>query len=180
MNIQYLWNWRSNTFTDWCKEVTHWKISWCWERLKAGGEGDNRGWNGWLASPTRWTWVWASSRSWLWSGRPGMLQSMESQTVWHYQATELNWTDRRLTHISTITFLFTMTLITLIHIIPFSLNKINIKTIHMNILCCVLELIITLVLSYFFKCLFEKFVNSYFQEKMPQILFLFKKSDNKT
>ena len=49
---------------------------WCRERLKAGGEGDNRGWDGWMASPTQWTWVWASSRSWWLTGKPGMLQSM--------------------------------------------------------------------------------------------------------
>ena len=60
----------------WCKELTHWKGSCCWERLKAGGEGYDRGWVGWIASPMQWTWVWASSRSWCWSGKPGMLQSM--------------------------------------------------------------------------------------------------------
>ena len=59
---------------DWCEELTHWKRPWCWERLKAGGEGDDRGWDGWMASPTRWTWVWASSGSWWWTGKPGVLQ----------------------------------------------------------------------------------------------------------
>ena len=54
----------------------HWKRLWCWERLKAGGEGDNRGWDGWMASLTGWTWVWASFRSWWWTGKPGVLQSM--------------------------------------------------------------------------------------------------------
>ena len=63
----------------------------CWERLKVGGEGDDRGWDGWMASPTRWTWVWASSGSWWWTGRPGLLQSTESQRVGHDWATELNW-----------------------------------------------------------------------------------------
>ena len=58
-------------------------------RLKAGGEGDNRGWNGWMASPTWWTWVWASSRSWWWTGKPGMLQSMELQRVRNDWVTEL-------------------------------------------------------------------------------------------
>ena len=62
-----------------------------WERLKMGGEGDNRGWDGWMASLTRWTWVWASSGSWWWTGRPGMLQSMGSYRVRHDWATELNW-----------------------------------------------------------------------------------------
>ena len=60
-------------------------------KLKAGGEGDNRGWDGWMASPTPWTWVWASSRSWWWIGKPGVLQSMGSQRVGHDWATELNW-----------------------------------------------------------------------------------------
>ena len=63
-----------------CKELTHCKRPWCWERLKAGGEGDDRGQDGWMASPTQGTWVWASSRSWWWTGRRGVLQSMESQS----------------------------------------------------------------------------------------------------
>ena len=63
-----------------------------WERLKVGGEGDNRGWDGWMESPTRWTWVWASSRGWWWTGRPGVLQSMRLQRVRHNWVTELNWT----------------------------------------------------------------------------------------
>ena len=62
------------------------------QRLKAGGEGENRGWHGWMASLTRWTWVWASSGSWWWTGKPGVLQSMESQRVGHDWAAELNWT----------------------------------------------------------------------------------------
>ena len=65
------------------RRTTHWKRPWCWERLKAGGEGDDRGWNGWMASQTSWTWVWASSGSWWWTGRPGVLQSMGSQRVGH-------------------------------------------------------------------------------------------------
>ena len=59
-----------------------------WERLKAGGEGDDRGWDGWMASPTQWTWVWVNSRSWWWAGSPGVLQSMSSQRVGHEWATE--------------------------------------------------------------------------------------------
>ena len=66
---------------------------WCWEGLGAGGEGDNRGWDGWMASLTRWTWVWVNSGSWWWTGRPGMLQFMGLQRVRHNWATELNWTD---------------------------------------------------------------------------------------
>ena len=53
-----------NTLATWFKELTHWNRPWCWERLKVGREGDNRGWDGWMASLTQWTWVWVSSRSW--------------------------------------------------------------------------------------------------------------------
>ena len=62
---------------------TDWKRPWCWERLKAGGEGDDRGWDGWMASPTRGTWFWVSSKSWWWTGKPDVLQSIESQRVGH-------------------------------------------------------------------------------------------------
>ena len=88
--------WNFNTSATWCEELAHWKRPWCWERLKAGGEGDDRGWAGWMASPTQWTWVWASSGSWWWTGRPGMLQSMRSQRVGQDWATELIWTDKYL------------------------------------------------------------------------------------
>ena len=64
----------------------------CWERLKVGGEGDNRGWDGWMASPTQWAWVWVNSGSWWWTGMPGMLQSVGVQRVSHDWVTELNWT----------------------------------------------------------------------------------------
>ena len=80
-------------FATWCEELTHWKRLWCWERLRAWGEGDNRGWDGWMASLTQWTWVWVSSGSWWWTGKPGVLQSMGSQRVRHAWATELNWTE---------------------------------------------------------------------------------------
>ena len=79
----------SNILATWC-ELTHLKRPWCWERLRAG-EGDDRGWDGWMTSPTQWIWVWANSRSWWWTGRPGVLQSMGSQRVGHDWATELNW-----------------------------------------------------------------------------------------
>ena len=65
-------SWNFNTLATWCKELTHWKRPWCWRRLKARGEGDNKGWDGWMASLTLWTWVWASSGSWWWTGKPGM------------------------------------------------------------------------------------------------------------
>ena len=67
------------------------ELNWCWERLTAAGEGDDRGWDGWKAWPTQWTWVWVNSRSWWWTGRPGVLQSMGSQRVRQDWATELNW-----------------------------------------------------------------------------------------
>ena len=81
-----------NTLATWCEELTHLKRSCCWERLKAGGEGDDRRWDGWMASPTQWTWVWVNSWSWWWIGRPGMLQPMGSQRVRQDWVTELNWT----------------------------------------------------------------------------------------
>ena len=85
------WSWSSSTLATWWEDPIHWKRPWCWERLKVGGEGDERGWDGWMASLTQWTWVWVNSRSWWWTGRPGMLQSMELQTVRHDWAIELNW-----------------------------------------------------------------------------------------
>ena len=87
----WCWSWNSNTLATWCKELTPWKRPWCWERLKAGGEVDDRGWDGWIASLTRWTWVWASFGSWWWTGRPGVLQFMGLQRVGHDWATELSW-----------------------------------------------------------------------------------------
>ena len=65
---------------------------WCWERLKVG-EGDDKGWDGWMASPTQCTWVWVNSGSWWWTGRPGVLQSMGLQRVGHDWGTELNSTE---------------------------------------------------------------------------------------
>ena len=64
----WYWSWNSNTLATLHKELTHWKRPWCWERLKAGGEGDDRGWDGWMASPTPWAWIWVNSRSWWWTG----------------------------------------------------------------------------------------------------------------
>ena len=89
----WCWKWSSNTLTTWCEGLTHLKRSWCWERLKVGVEGDDRGWDGLMASQTRWTWVWASSGSWWWTGKPDMLQSMVLQRVGHDWGTELNWTE---------------------------------------------------------------------------------------
>ena len=86
----WCWSWNSNTLVTWCEELTHLKRPWCWERLRAGGHRDNRGWDGWMASPTQWTWVLVDSGSWWRTGRPGMLRFMVSRRVGHYWATELN------------------------------------------------------------------------------------------
>ena len=89
---EWCWSWNSCTLAIWCEELTHLKRPWCWETLRIG-EGGNRRWDGWMASWTQWTWVWINSRSWWWTGRPGVLQSMGSQRVGHNWATELNWTE---------------------------------------------------------------------------------------
>ena len=81
----------SNTLATSCEELTYWKRPWCWERLRAGGGGDDRRWDGWMASSTRWTWVWVDSRSLWWTGKPGVLRFMGSQRVRHDWVTELNW-----------------------------------------------------------------------------------------
>ena len=77
----WCWSWNSNTLATWFKELTHLKRPWCWERLSAGGEWDDRGLDGCMASPTQWTWVWVDSGSWWRIGRPGMLQSTGSQRI---------------------------------------------------------------------------------------------------
>ena len=92
LNIHYKdWcrSWNSNTLATWWEELTHLRRPWCWERLTARGEGDNRGWDGWMASSTPWTWVWVNSWSWRWTWTPVMLQSMGSQRVGHDWVTEL-------------------------------------------------------------------------------------------
>ena len=88
----WCWSWNSKTLATWC-ELSHLKRPWCWERLKVGGKGDDRGWVGWIVSLTQWTWVWVNSGSWCWTGRPGVLQSMQLQRVGDDWATELNWTE---------------------------------------------------------------------------------------
>ena len=84
---EWCWGWNSNTLANWCEELIHLKRPWCWERLRAG-KGDDRGWDGWMASPTQWTWVWVNSRGWWWTGKPGMWGHKESDTTeW------LTWTE---------------------------------------------------------------------------------------
>ena len=84
-----------NTLATSWEELTHWKWPWCWEVLGAGGEGDDRGWDGWMASLTQRTWVWVGSRNWWWTGRPGVLRFMGLQRVGQDWATELNWFTKR-------------------------------------------------------------------------------------
>ena len=90
----WCWSWNSNTLATWCEELTHLKRPWYWERLRAGGEGDDRGWDGWMTSPTQRTWVWVDSGSWWWTGRPGCYYSWcrkeSDMTEW------LNWTEQNL------------------------------------------------------------------------------------
>ena len=86
--MEWCWSWSSSTLATWYKELTPWKRPWCWERLKVGREGDDRGWDGWVASPSWWRWVWVGSGNWWWTGKPGVLQSMGSQRVRHHW---LNW-----------------------------------------------------------------------------------------
>ena len=88
--------WSSSTLATWCEEPTHWRRPWGWERLRAGGELEHRRWDGWMASLTQRTWVWVDSRSWWWTGRPGMLcvvhevaKSWTRLSNW----TEVNWMD---------------------------------------------------------------------------------------
>ena len=88
------WSWNSKTlFTLW-EEMIQWKTPWCWERLKAGEEGDNKGWHGWMASPTWWTWVWVNSGSWWWTGRPGgaAVHGVTKSWAWLSDSTELTET----------------------------------------------------------------------------------------
>ena len=87
--------WSSNILATWWEELIHWKRPWCWESLKEGGEGDDRGWDGWMESLTQWMWIWASSGSWVgwWIGKPGLLQFIGLQSVRHDWTTEVNWTE---------------------------------------------------------------------------------------
>jgi len=73
----WCWSWSSSTLATWCEEPTHWKRPWCWERLRAGGEAGVRGWDGWMASPTQWTWVWANSRRHWRTGEPEYILDRE-------------------------------------------------------------------------------------------------------
>ena len=87
----WCWSWNSNTSVTSCEELTYWNRPWCLEGLEAGGEGNDRGWDGWMASLTWWAWVWVNSGSLWWTGRPSVLRFMGSQRVGHDWTTELNW-----------------------------------------------------------------------------------------
>ena len=78
----WCWSWNSSTLATCWEELTHLKRPWCFERLKSRGEGMT-GWDGWMASPTQWAWVWVNSGSWWWTGKPGVLWSMGFQGVGH-------------------------------------------------------------------------------------------------
>ena len=91
--LEFLWN--SSTLATSFEELIHRKRLWRWEGLGAGGKGDDRGWDGWMASLTRWMWVWVNSGSWWWTGRPGVMWFMGLQRVRHDWSTELNWTEMK-------------------------------------------------------------------------------------
>ena len=82
----WCWSWNSNILASWCEELIHWKRHWCWDRSKVGGEGNSRGWDGWMASPSQWTWVWVNSGSWQWTGKTGVLRFLGSNMT-----KQLNW-----------------------------------------------------------------------------------------
>ena len=80
------WSWSSNSLATWCQEPTHRKRPWCWQRLKTGGEGEDRGWDGWMASPTRWTWVWVNQ------GVGDGQGSLACCSPWDHKEFGHNWT----------------------------------------------------------------------------------------
>ena len=91
----WCWSWNSNTLGTSCEELTHWKRPWCWEGLGAGGEGNDRGWDGWMVSPTRWAWVWVNSGSWLKDREAwrAVIHGVAKNRIRLSDWTELNWTD---------------------------------------------------------------------------------------
>ena len=100
----WYWSWSSNTFTNWCEESTYLKRPWCWESLKAGGEGDNRGWDGCMALQIQWTWVWVNSGSCWWTRKPGMLHAVHG--IAQSQKQLSNWTELRTSFlVSLVTFI---------------------------------------------------------------------------
>ena len=118
----WCWSWSSSTKPPDGKSWL-WKRPWCWERLKAGGEGGNRGWNGWMASPNQWTWVWANSRSWWRTGRPGV-QSMGSQRFRH------NWVTEQHQNVSICKF-YSVKFIKFLNVVAGFLKMLQFKVQHM-------------------------------------------------
>ena len=100
------WSWSSKTLATWCKELAHWGRLWCWERLKAGREGDDRGWDGWMASPTQWTRVWANPRRQWRTGKPVVLWSVGLQRVRHDWVTEQQQPPLRVIYLRVCCFIF--------------------------------------------------------------------------
>ena len=90
----WCWSWNFNTLATWCEQLTHWKRPWCWERLEAGGQGDDRGWDDWMASPTQWTWVWVNSG--VGDGQGGLACCSPWGHKEFHTAEQLNWTDTSL------------------------------------------------------------------------------------
>ena len=123
LKLQYLGHlmWRADSLEK----------TWGWEKLKAGGEGDGRGGDGWMASPTQWKWVWASSGNWWWTGKPGVLHSMGSQRVRLHWVTELNWhihiDKRAFTHMCACVCTYTKKLLYPLFFFFFFLHKYTIK-----------------------------------------------------
>ena len=88
----WCWSWSSNTLATWCKELTHWKRPWCWERLRAGGAGGNRGWEGWMKSPSQWTWVWVNK----------LPEIRKDREAWHAAVHGVAKSQTRLNHWTTL------------------------------------------------------------------------------
>ena len=89
----WCWSWNSNTLATWCEELTHWKRPWCWEILRVGGEGDDRGWDGWMASPSQWTLSWGRLRELVLDREAWhtVVHGVAKSRTW--LVTELNWTE---------------------------------------------------------------------------------------
>ena len=133
----------------------HWKRPWCWERLKVGGQGDNRGWDGWMASLTQWTWVWVNSGSWWWTGRPGVLQSVESLRVRQDWATELNWSFLKMNFTSSL-FCFVCVHSNYYPELPASIWRTSFNICKVSLLAINFSNFVYLEMSSYFAFIFEK------------------------
>ena len=114
------------------QELTHWKRLWCWEGLGAGGEGDDRGWDGWMASPTQCTWVWVNSGSWWWTGRPGVLQVMGSQSQTRLSDwTELNWASLPVPHLTLCRYRASSHWLSVLHVVMYIFQWYSLSLFHL-------------------------------------------------